>query len=196
MFGCSKKNHKIDNLQTTNIEQLTNNTPMKYSKCIVIILLCTNFVAYSQDTTASITVLSGSTVHFYFNSYEKIEDGVMAPYSNGWTRLRTRYKVNGVSSVPWVLMVRSATNEIEKDGSGDNLSLGTVRIRADGAGVHSKGWKDLSNSDVVLVEGSTNSAVVITIYYECGTSNCVEQVKGKDPGYYFGDLIFTLTREP
>ncbi len=176
---------------------------MRYLKhvCVLIYLsLCINFVYAQNDTTATITILAGGSVNFHFNSYKKINDGITVPYSNGWTRLRTQYKVTDDmgNTIPtnWTLSVRSATNQIVNDGTGTGLDLATVRIRAEGTDVNTTGWTQISSTDQVIADGSVSNATVITISYECGVSPQCTSVQGENPGFYFADLIFTLTKRP
>ncbi len=177
---------------------------MRCLKCVFLLIslsVCYNCIYSQNDTLAKITILSGGSVNFHFNSYKKINEGIDVPYINGWTRLRTQYKVtdNLGNNVPtnWILSVRSATNTIVHDGTGVGLDLATVSIRAEGTNVVSTGWQQIGYTNQVIAEGSVNNAVVVTISYVCGTASPMcTSVKGQNPGFYFSDLIFTLTKVP
>lgn len=161
---------------------------------LYIILLLSN-VMYSQiDTVAKITVLSGSSLNINFNSYDKIQSGITTPYSNGWTRMRVLFQLRDITSgtpvytdLNWELCVRSSTAAIQHDGGGIGMPLNTIRVRIDNTGA----WQAITNIDAQIRTGT--SGETITIAYDCGVANTVA---GNAPGYYFGDLIFTLRRAP
>ncbi len=155
---------------------------------------------YGQtDTIVRLSILTGSSLNYNFNSYTKLENGISSPYStSGWTRFRVyvrRRNAGVVENAPWYLSVRSASADIANDIGGMGLALSTLRIRA----LATDPWLSLTATDQTIASGITNASSLtreITIYYECGVPPGCTTVMGQSDGYYYGDLIFTLSYGP
>ena len=169
---------------------------MSFKKTILLllILLITDF-AYGQNITSRITIQSGGSIQFPFNSYTKLANGMN--YTN-WTRLQIYYldtlndgTLNGTSQ--WHLMVRANTGTIDGDG-GNSLSLNKVEIEATSTAGNTAGKITLTNTDqAIITDGPNNTnTATVTISYYVGETNAL---LGESPDYYFVDLIFTLEQQ-
>ncbi len=178
-----------------------------FNKIIILIVSFLFFFpaykGYSQNTTSRLTVESGGSLNFYFNSLEKYKNGISY---NDWTRLRIYYNdttnTGGVGVFPnWKLDVKAASATIDGD-AGNTLNLNTIEIEASqliGVTGTLTGIHALTNADVSLITGGAITApgtATVFISYYCGQSRTVlnNNLLGKNPDYYVVDIIFTLGR--
>jgi hypothetical protein len=173
-----------------------------------LLIFCTFFSpnsAFTQDYSR-VTVLAGSSPSFIFNSLTKYNNGVSL-YS--WTRLKLVVKAPSHSK--WELYVNSQTANIPMDNGVNILDLETFEIivnieneneTANGGSLSNHTPVTLAyDAGTPILEGvftgdaSTNLEVILTISYECGTKG-TNKLLGEMPGYYFVDLVFTLTTVP
>jgi len=152
---------------------------------------------YSQNTTSRLTIESGGSLNFYFNSLQKYQNGI--EYTD-WTKLRIYYNdttdAGNVGINPtWKLDVK-ALNPTFNGDAGNILNLNTLELEATGiAGV--TGIQALSNSDISLITGGAITdpgTVSIFITYYCGQNKTGSNnnLLGKKPDYYYVDVVFTL----
>ncbi len=157
---------------------------------------------YSQNTTSRLTIESGGSLNFYFNSLSKYKNGIAF---NDYTKLRIYYNdttnTGGAGIFPnWKLDVKANSPTIDGD-AGNTLNLNTIEIEASqliGVAGTLAGIQALTNSDVSLITGADitdpGTATVFISYY-CGQSLTVtNNLLGKNPDYYVVDIIFTLGR--
>jgi len=143
---------------------------------------------------ARLSINSGSSVYFHFNSYQKYVNGVTYP---NFTELLISYNDTTVANTyqNWKIDVKALSPNINGDIPPNMLDLDVIELEASGTGV-STGLQSLTNTDVKLtgdlqpVAGLTNASVFITYY--CGVH---KSLMGKVPDYYVVDLLFTLTGE-
>ncbi len=163
---------------------------------ILITFSISGIFVYSQNTTSRLTIESGGSLNFYFNSLQKYQNGIKY---TGWTRLRIYYNDTtvtggiGIDST-WRLDVKALNSEFNGD-AGNTLDLNTLELEATGVtGV--QGIKALSNSDVSLITKGVMTApgtVTVFITYYCGQSKTVSNnLLGEKPDYYYVDIVFTL----
>ena len=152
------------------------------------------FMGFSMFSQARLNISSGSSVYFYFNSYQKYVDGVTY---NDFTKLSIYYKdTTAANTYPtWRLDFKALTSEINGEMSSNTLDLNVIELEATGAG-NSEGIVPLSDSDNIPLltnasETDPGTATVFVTYY-CGVTN---SLLGKDPDYYVVDILFTLTGE-
>ncbi len=150
------------------------------------------FFGFSMYSQARLNISSGSSVNFFFNSYQKYVDGVTY---NDFTVLNVYYKDTTVANTfpNWRLDVKALTNDINGD-AGNTLDLNTIELLATGAGT-STGIQFLSSSDVSLLTGAIETdpgTASVSISYYCGVTN---SLLGKNSDYYVVDILFTLMGE-
>ncbi len=164
---------------------------------VFVILFFGNYAA-GQNTTSRLTIESGGSVNFYFNSLEKYKNGIT--YTD-WTKLRIYYNdttdAGGIGIYPtWKLDVKALSPTIDGD-AGNTLNLNTIELEATG-NPGSTGVQALSNIDVSLITGGAITApatTVIFITYNCGKSILTQNsLIGKNPDHYVIDIVFTLGR--
>jgi len=157
---------------------------------ILIIFLISEIFVYSQ-TTSRLTIESGGSLNFYFNSLQKYQNGI--EYTD-WTKLRIYYNDTGTNPT-WKLDVK-ALNPTFNGDAGNTLNLNTLELEAKGVqGV--TGIQALSNSDVSLITGEAIThpgTVTVFITYYCGQNKTGSNnnLLGKEPDYYYVDIVFTL----
>lgn len=152
--------------------------------------------ASAQNITKRIWVSSGGSVSFSFKSLTEYSSGKTL---NNWTRLNMNYRDTSDTggdgtTIGWRILVRAAAATIQSDGAAPDLPLSTIQIKPTtliaGASVNNI---TLSSADQIIIEGGDPGSLPVTgeivITYECGT---VTTLLGKQPDYYFVDLIFTL----
>ena len=143
---------------------------------------------------ARLSINSGSSVYFHFNSYQKYVNGVT--YSN-FTELLISYNDTTAANTyqNWKIDVKALSPNINGDVAPNMLDLDIIELEASGYGT-STGLQSLTNSDVKLtgglqpLAGVSNESVFITYY--CGVH---KSLLGKSPDYYVVDLLYTLTGE-
>ena len=100
-------------------------------KIVFVLFLLSAGCLYGQNEVHSkITVLSGNSAFFPFNSYTKMNDGMQ--YTD-WTRLRVLYfdtiadgSLDAASR--WELLVRANTSDIPGDGGITPMNLDKVEL--------------------------------------------------------------------
>ena len=173
---------------------------IKLIRIRVILLIPIFFIFFSISgfsQTSRLTITSGNSVYFPFNSLAKMNNGIS--WVN-WTRVTVFYSsLPGPGPFIWRLEV--VPNSANFDGdAGNTMTLDHVEIQAsDGGGNLSAanyfGPLGLdSPSPIVIVSGGQEGDAtdnIIDISYYCGT-NVGNRVIGSSPDYYYLDLIFTL----
>lgn len=163
------------------------------------ILVCTNLTpsgVLAQNITKRIWVKSGGSVAFNFKSLTEYSSGKTL---SNWTRLNIHYRDTSDTgddgtSIGWKVMVRAGDATIQSDGAAPDLPLSSILIKPTSTipGVTITNIT-LTAADQIIVEGNDPGAAPVTgevvITYECGT---VSPLLGRQPDYYFVDLIFTL----
>jgi hypothetical protein len=150
----------------------------------------------AQNITKRIWVTSGGSVAFNFKSLTEYSSGKTL---SNWTRLNIHYRdtsdVGGDgTSIGWKVMVRAGAATIQSDGAAPDLPLSSIQIKPTSTipGVTISNIT-LTAADQNIVEGIDPGAAPVTgeiaITYECGTDT---PLLGRQPDYYFVDLIFTL----
>ncbi|NOZ35068.1 MAG: hypothetical protein GXO80_07205 [Chlorobi bacterium] len=158
-------------------------------KLLTIAFIFSGFFLFGQ---ARLNISSGSSVNFFFNSYQKYLTGITY---NDFTKFIIYYKdTTTANSYPnWRIDVKALTPTINGD-IGNTLNLNTLEIQASGAGT-STGFQALSSTDVSLLTGANETApgtVTVSVSYRCGVTN---SLLGKNSDYYVVDLLFTLIGE-
>lgn len=159
-------------------------------KLLVVLFVFYNISLYSQ---ARLNISSGSSVNFYFNSYQKYTNGIT--YTD-FTKLNIEYiDTTSANTYPhWRLDCKALTSNINGD-AGNTLNLNYLELNASGAGSPT-GIQFLNSSDVTLlnqaVETAPGSPVTVFISYYCGVTN---SLLGKNSDYYVVDILFTLMGE-
>ncbi len=164
-------------------------TEKNMKKLLVILFIWSSISLFGQ---ARLNISSGSSVNFYFNSYQKYQTGITY---NDFTKFVVYYKDTTVAnSFPnWRIDVKALTPQINGDG-GNTLNLDILELQATGAGT-SAGYQFLTNTDISLLTGAAETApgtVTVSVSYRCGVTN---SLLGKNPDYYVVDLLFTLMGE-
>ena len=146
-------------------------------------------------------VVSGGSVYFNINSFDKYENGL--EYSN-WTRLSVSFldttDAGDVSNKKWRLTVEAMTTNIKGNGT-NTLPLNTIEIAANCADATDKPTVALSapSSAVEIVdEGANNvSTSLVNITYYCGQSKTITNtLLGKSADFYTVDIVITLEGDP
>jgi len=152
----------------------------------------------AQNITKRIWVTSGGSVAFSFKSLTEYSSGKVL---SNWTRLNIHYRdtsnVGGDgTSIGWKVMVRASAATIQSDGAAPDLPLSSIQIKPTSTipGVTITNIT-LTATDQNIIEGGDPGALPVTgeivITYECGTPPATPLL-GRQPDYYFVDLIFTL----
>lgn len=164
------------------------------------LLIFFNYYAIAQNTTARLTIESGSSVFFNINTFDKYNNGT--EYTN-WTRLRVYFidttNVGGITAQNWQLNVEALTANMVGDIG--NLDLNVIELSATCGDAISNGIVALDGpgSAVKLLNTGNNnvSSSLVQITYYCGQSKTVTNtLLGKQPDHYVVDIIYTLERDP
>lgn len=179
----------------TCIRLLLKSKILLFKVLLVFSILYPNTVS-AQNITKRIWVSSGGSVSFTFKSLTEYTSGKVL---NNWTRLNVNYRDTSNTggdgiTIGWRILVRAADATIQSDGAAPDLPLSAIQIKPTtliaGATVYNR---TLTSADQIIVEGADAGSLPVTgeivISYECGT---VTPLLGKQPDYYFVDLIFTL----
>lgn len=158
---------------------------------IIIMFFLSGHIVFSQNTTSRLTIESGGSVNFFFNSFLKYSNGIT--YSD-WTKLDVYYNdttdAGGLGIHPtWKLDVKALSPTIDGD-AGNTLTLDVIEIEATGD-PGSTGLNALSAADVSLITGGVAGISTIFISYSCGKN---VSLMGESPDYYVVDIVFTLGR--
>lgn len=165
---------------------------MKYLFSILLIFF---FFNSNSQVTSRLTIESGSSVYFYINSFDKLENGMS--YID-WTQLTVFYEDTAAVST-WTLDVGALSDKIYGGGTNE-LELATIELEVSG---------DIANTypvpiraplveqavAKVLATGPETSSSSISISYYCGT-NAIYKLLAKAPDYYTVDIQFTLYKTP
>ncbi len=172
---------------------------------ICIILLTNAFLdstnnIYAQNITKRVRVVSGGSVSFIFKSLVEYSSGKTLSY---WSRLNIQFQDTtdaggDGTSTGWKLMVRANSSAIQSDGAAADIPLSFIHIRPTtlipGTTVTNI---VLTDANQTIVQGGDPGALTVTgeivITYDCGTTT---PLLGREPDYYFVDLIFTLAEIP
>lgn len=171
---------------------------------VLIIFLFFEISVNGQNTTSRLTIESGGSLNFYFNSLQKYKTGI--EYTD-WTKLRIYYidtiAGGGDGAYPlWKLDVKAMSPQINGD-DGNTLNLNTIELEASQLiGVafgNLTGIQALNNSDISLITGadmtrSGTATVYITYYCGQNKTGSNNNLLGKMPDYYYVDIVFTLGR--
>ncbi|NPA67259.1 MAG: hypothetical protein GXO50_01485 [Chlorobi bacterium] len=175
---------------------------------LVTVVLLFELYGYGQNTTSRLTIQSGGSLSFYFNSLDKYKNGIAYP---NWTSLRIYYNdttdTGGTGTYPtWKLDVKALSSSLTGD-AGNTLDLDLIEIEAASVtgvtnatltGIHA-----LSDSDVSLVtDGDITDpgTATVMINYYFGQSKTIsgngltDQNPLPNPDYYTVDILFTLGR--
>jgi len=162
---------------------------MKKTFFLLVLFIFFEFLLFGQ---ARLNISSGSSVPFYFNSYQKIANGIT--YTD-YTKLSVTYNdTTALHTFPhWRLDVKALNPTIDGDG-GNTLNLDILELSATGAGI-TTGIRPLTTVDDALLTGAietgAGTATVLITYY-CGVTNIL---LGKNPDLYVIDILFTLMGE-
>ncbi|MCP4178457.1 MAG: hypothetical protein GY756_11890 [bacterium] len=168
---------------------------------VALIFIFLSFFGLTQNTTARLTIESGSSVYFNINSFTKYQNGL--DYSN-WTRLRVYFidttALGAVSNKRWRITVEAMAGNIQGD-AGNTLNLNTIELQAICADATGKGIVALPipGSPIELLDLGTNNvnASLVQISYYCGQSLTVaNNLLGQPADYYFVDIVYTLEGDP
>ncbi len=171
-----------------------------------------SFIAFfsiaQRNITSRLQIEAGSSVYFYFNSFNKINNGISY---NDWTKLSVYYiDVDGggaSNNTRWALDVKANDSDIRGE-AGNTLDLRTIQIEADYISGSNDGTTtylndgvgvELSDTDENLVDkgletGAVDGPTKVSISYHCG-KNAGYELIGEEPDFYFIDIIFTLRPE-
>jgi len=152
----------------------------------------------AQNITKRLWVGSGGSVAFNFKSLTEYSSGKIL---NNWSRLNMHYRDTSDTggdgtSTGWKIVVRASSATIQSDGAAPDLPLSTIQVKPTTTIPNTTAtYITLTDADQIIVESIVDpdaSAVTgeIVISYECGT--ITPFLLGKQPDYYFVDLIFTL----
>ena len=161
----------------------------KYLGLVLFFLLLLNFRAFSQ-VTSRLTVVSGNSVYFTFNSFTKFTTGI--EYTD-WTLFDVYFDDPGDVSNRWRLTVNTSATQIDGDG-GNTLPLSSIYILGISASATSNGWMSLDTNPLLgtlLTDGLQGAAMNASVSYRCGMAPATS-VLGEATDFYFVDLIFTL----
>lgn len=152
----------------------------------------------AQNITKRVWVTSGGSVAFSFKSLTEYSSGKVL---NNWTRLNIHYRDTSNAggdgtSIGWRLLVRAGSATIQSDGAAPDIPLTAIQVKPNTT-IPGTTTTDitLSSANQIIVEGGDPGALPVTgeivITYECGTPPATPLL-GRQPDYYFVDLIFTL----
>lgn len=159
-------------------------------KLLIVLFVFWNLSLLGQ---ARLNISSGSSVPFYFNSYQKYATGIS--YTD-YTKLSIEYQDTTVANTypHWRLDCKALTPTINGD-AGNTLNLNYIELQATGAGT-STNIQFLNSSDVTLLnqaaETAPGSPATVFVSYYCGVTN---SLLGKNSDYYVVDILFTLMGE-
>jgi len=152
-----------------------------------------SIIGFSQKTSR-LRIESGSSVYFYFNSWDKIKNGIT--YDN-WTKLSIYYDDTDIVDGKWELTALAKTSYIVSETGNhpaDDLELATIELVATGDNAN---WYDalspLSAIETRLAYGPETSPNTTKVYitYQCGV-NATYTLWGKKTDYYYVDILLTL----
>ncbi len=152
-------------------------------------------IGFSQQTSR-LRIDSGSSVYFYFNSWDKIKNGITY---NTWTKLSIYY--DDPADGEWELTAKANTNYIVSERGNhpaDDLELATIELEASGDASNTyQPLFPLSTIDTRLASGAETSpaTTLVQITYQCGV-NDTYTLWGKKTDYYYVDIILTLRPKP
>jgi len=166
-------------------------SPSVYKRTImlVFILSMNTSIIFSQN---GFVKARGWTVSFYFNTLNKIQNGITYTNFTYFEAFNDGTHVNGPS---WDLTVRANATFI------NGLPLGVVEIWANIAAVNgtTTGWQRLDNTltPVTLISnGAIGSNMAIDISYRVGDITNTVQMSGYPSDFYSVDLIFEMVFHP
>jgi len=168
---------------------------------ILLIIISSAFAAIAQNTTARLTIESGSSIYFNINTFDKYTNGV--EYTN-WTRFRVYFldttNAGAVTVQKWQLNVEAMSANIAGD-AGNTLDLNTIELIASCGDATPSGIVVLAgpgSATKLLHTGNNNvSASLVQVTYYCGQSKTVtNELIGKQPDHYTVDIVYTLERDP
>ncbi len=153
-------------------------------------------IGFSQQTSR-LRIESGSSVYFYFNSWDKIKNGITY---NAWTKLSIYYDDPSVVGGNWELTAKANTNTIVSETGipANNLNLATIELVASGnASNMYQPLFPLSAIDTRLALGPETAPATtsVQITYQCGVNDSYT-LFGKKTDYYYVDIILTLRPKP
>ncbi len=175
---------------------------------VSLFFLTLPYIAYGQDGCVRVRVISGGNVPILINTYNKYKNGLLL---DDWTTLNVHVSDScnfGTILSPdykycnsWSLKVRASDDPIKSDDGPETISLNSLKLIAS---TTTGGTPQIINTlsstvDQELIQGSSpaadvNGQVTISFYFGDGSGTpAAENVMGKDPGYYYVELIFTLT---
>lgn len=185
---------------------------LKILVAFLLILISTGNV-YSQEwNSARLTILSGSSIPFNFNSMDKFKKGI--EISNG-----TRFGITiadsskvGHTLEGFILNFRAFNNQGTLKGDVYNLPLNKVRVKAENligfekGIVLSNGFMDLTSDWSQLLSYKVDLSTVpwknlnwlndqLNISYECGkpvSEGGNGNLMGEEPDYYNVEIEFEL----
>ncbi len=152
-----------------------------------------SIIGFAQQTSR-LRIESGSSVYFYFNSYEKIKNGIV--YKD-WTKLSIYYN-DSTNVTQWILEASTynGVNSIQSETSNaaNDLDLATIELKASGDALNT--YKVLSPLSAVgdwLAYGPETSPGTTKVYitYQCGV-NSSYTLWGKKTDYFYVDIVLTL----
>jgi len=166
---------------------------------LIAIILFIFFTSESQNqTTARLTIESGGSVEFIFNSFFEYENGISY---NDWTKLGV-YFIDTIAGVPtamtWQLDVKADDAQIR--GVLGNLPLQTIELSVSGdpGPTYFAGRLQLLNSDQRIVEDGPQTNLILPsltnvfVSYHCGET-APFKLFGKPADYYSVDIVYTLS---
>lgn len=155
---------------------------------------------FGQNITKNIRVISGGYVSFTFNSITEYSNGKSL---NGWTRFTVEFSDTtdaggDGTSTGWEVLVRATATTIQADGGSADLNLAHLEVRPTTAIPGASATNiTLTDADQAIITGGDPGAGTISgeiiVDFDCGTTL---SLLGKEPDYYFVDLIFTLHELP
>ena len=171
-------------------------------KVILAFAFLLNFsCGIAQIAVAKLTVIRGGTIEFFFNSIQKVNDGIIY---NNWTVLDLAVNNDVISkSYTWKLTVEPEPSGLTNFKGGNASSpIPMDAIFLNPTGVAGVVPSTLSSTPTIIATGSILSNITgdrtnfirINISYECGTT--ASNIVGKLSGYYFVDLRFVFEATP
>lgn len=166
---------------------------------LLLPLLAIASIVNAQDPSGSITVIGGTSVHFYVNSLKKWDEGVTL---EGWSRIRLKFDDPApVTTLGWALNVKAESLGIISDSGSSDMDLNTLEIRAISIDVISGSYTGAAAPQMVILNNNyiellsdtqiSNVDLIVTISYDLGTE-LTNKLLVNEPGFYFVDLRFQL----
>ena len=165
---------------------------------VILFLLFCGSLTGLRGQTMGVVVVSGGTVQFQFNSYQKIKDGISYP---NYSRVKI-YSINGNPACKgWTLYCKSTNSTILSDDGVSTLPLNYVKvtphIESNDFPVYPTVYPGfiLSASDDKIAESTSIGALydgkraILVLDIAFATSSGLIDVKS---GYYYVDLFFTI----